>query len=60
MLDVPYPIFSTRFDKTHTGVTVNEYQEQDGIVIPKVLTYSNDSHLYREGLPTRHQNAIYY
>lgn len=60
MLDVPYPIFSTRFDMTHTGVTVIEFQEQDGIVIPKVLTYSNDSHLYREGLPTRHQNAIYY
>lgn len=60
MLDIPYPMFSTHFDMTHTGVTVIHFQEQDGIVIPKLLTFSNDSHLYREGLPTKHQNRIYY
>ena len=60
MLDIPYPIFSTRFDMTHTGVTVIQFKETHGIVIPKVLTFSNDAHLYREGLPTKHQNSIYY
>lgn len=60
MLDIPYPIFSIHFDMTHSGVTVIEFEEQGGIVIPRVLTYSNDSHLYREGLPTRHQNRVYY
>ena len=60
MLDIPYPLFASHFAMTHTGVTVIHFQEQDGIVLPKVLTYSNDSHLYREGLPTKHQNQIYY
>lgn len=59
MLDIPYPIFSTRFEMTHSSVTVIEFLEQDGIVIPRVLTYSNDSHLYRDGLPTKHQNRLY-
>ena len=60
MLDIPYPIVSTHFDMTHTGVTVINFEEKFGSVIPMVLTYSNDSHLYREGLPTKHQNRIYY
>lgn len=60
MLDIPYPIFSTHFDMTHTGVSVIHFQEKDGIVIPNLLSFSNDSHLYREGLPTKHQNQIYY
>ena len=60
LLDIPYPIISTRFDMTHTGVTVFNFREEFGSVIPCVLTYSNDSHLYREGLPTKHQNRIYY
>ena len=60
MLDIPYPMFSTHFDMTHTGVTVIHFEERDGIVIPNVLSFSNDSHLYREGLPTKHQNKIYY
>lgn len=60
ILDIPYPMFSTHFDMTHTGVTVIQFEEQNGIVIPKLLSFSNDSHLYREGLPTKHQNKIYY
>lgn len=60
MLDIPYPIFSTHFDMTHTGVTVIQFREANGYVIPKVFTFSNDSHLYREGLPTKHQNMFYY
>ena len=60
LLDIPYPMMSTRFDMTHTGVTVIHFEEKFGSVIPKVLTYSNDSHLYREGLPTKHQNSIFY
>lgn len=60
LLDIPYPMMSTRYDMTHTGVTVIHFDEKFGSVIPMVLTYSNDSHLYREGLPTKHQNRIYY
>lgn len=53
MLDIPYPVFAPRFNMSHTGVTVISFGNE-GTVIPEVLTYSNDSHLYREGLPTRY------
>ncbi len=56
---IPYPTFSTRFDMTHTGVTVIEFPECDGYVLPKILTLSNDSHIYREGLPTKYNNEFY-
>ena len=56
---IPYPTFSTRFDMTHTGVTVIEFPETDGYVLPKILTLSNDSHIFREGLPTKYNNGFY-
>jgi hypothetical protein len=43
----------------HSGVTVIEFApDEGGIVSPTVLTLSNDSHLYRDGLPTNYQNRI--
>lgn len=56
---IPYPTFSTRFDMTHTGVTVIEFPETDGYVLPKILTLSNDSHIYKEGLPTKYSGGQY-
>lgn len=56
---IPYPTFCTRFDITHTGVTVIEFPETDGYVLPKILTLSNDSHIYREGLETKYHNDFY-
>ena len=58
VLDIPYPEFSLHFDISHSSVTIIEFKEIDGIVIPKVLTMSNDSHLFREGLPTAYNNAV--
>ena len=60
ILDVPYPMFTTHFDMTHTGVTVIEFAENYGVMTPRVLSYDNDSHIYREGLPTRFQNKFYF
>ena len=61
VLDIPYPLFSTRFDITHSGVTVIEFgDEGDGYSIPRVLTFSSESHIYKENLPTRFSNGIYY
>jgi probable phosphoglycerate mutase len=57
LLDIPYSQFATRFDMGHSGMTVIEFSG-DGFVVPKVLQLSNDSHLYREGLPTDYQNRI--
>lgn len=56
--DIPYPMFCTRFDTTHTGVTVIEFKDEGGYAIPKICTLSNDSHIYREGLPTVYNNLI--
>ncbi len=50
VLDIPYPMFCTHFDIFHTGVTVINFKENDGIAIPQILTFSSDSHLYKEGL----------
>lgn len=58
ILDIPYPVFTMHFDTTHSGVTVINFQEEDGIAIPKILTLSNDSHIYREGLPTNYNNML--
>ena len=59
LLDIPYPQFCSHFDIGLTGVTVIEFADKGGYAIPKVLTYSNDSHIYREGLPTKYNNYVY-
>lgn len=57
ILDIPYPVFSTRFDFGHSSVTVITFGEE-GDVYPKVLQLSNDSHLYKEGILTGYNNEI--
>lgn len=56
LLDIPYPEFCLRFDMGHTGMTVIEFAG-DGLVVPRVLQWSNDSHLFRAG-ETIYQNKI--
>ncbi len=57
LLDIPYNIFSTKFDLSHSSMTVIKFKEgADGFCIPQVLQLANDSHLYREGLPTKYNN----
>ena len=58
LLDIPYPMFCAHFDITHTGITVIELKDEGGFSIPKICTLSNDSHIYREGLPTTYNNLI--
>ena len=60
VLGIPYPMFSTHFDMSHTGVTVINFDENEGWCIPEILQLSNDSHLYAEGLPTKYGNSIYF
>ncbi len=58
LLDIPYPIFSTHFDIGHSDLTVVKFAEEGkGVVIPRVLTLSNDGHLYKEGLTTRYNDG---
>lgn len=60
ILGIPYPLFISRFDMCHTGMTVIDFYESDGFAVPKVLTLSSDSHIYREGLPTKYNDAVYF
>lgn len=60
ILDIPYPIYSIHFEIQHSGMTVIDFKERDGIVIPLVLQTSNDSHLYGDGLPTKYNDLIYF
>lgn len=62
LLDIPYPLFATRMDISYTGLTVIEFSPDKitGKVIPEILTFGNDGHLYREGLPTLHNCRIRY
>lgn len=62
LLDIPFPLFATNFDMGHTGMTVIEFKQEPGsdLVIPCVLTLGSDGHLYREGLPTKYQNVLYF
>ena len=58
LLDIPYPRFAMHFDMNHTGITVIDFKEEDGIAIPRVLTLSNDSHLYEAHLPLDYNHEI--
>ena len=60
LLDIPYPAFCTHFDMSHSNITVIEFRNEGGYSIPCVLTLSNDSHIYKEGLPTKYNNSIYF
>ena len=59
LLDIPYPVICTQFDLTHSSMTVIDFKERDGYCIPRVLTWSSDSHLYREGLPCPYSACNY-
>ena len=58
ILDIPYPQFAIHFDMQHSGLTVVNFADVgEGYAVPRVLTYSNDSHIYKENLPLRYNNG---
>ena len=58
ILGIPYPFFAPAFAMGHTGMTVVEFRARGGVCTPRVLQFSSDSHLYRDGLPLNYQNRI--
>ncbi len=58
ILDIPYPQYAAHHSMSHTGVTVIKFTNEREGIIPKVLQFGNDSHLYKEGIPTYHNNNI--
>jgi probable phosphoglycerate mutase len=59
LLGIPFPLFTTHFDLSHSSVTVIDFNNENGYAYPQVLTLSNDSHIYKEGLPTKYNNEKY-
>ncbi len=62
LLDIPFPMYATHFEMKHTGVTAIAFDEGRGFDFggyarARVLTLSNDSHLYRDGLPLNQQGT---
>jgi broad specificity phosphatase PhoE len=58
MLDIPYPMFCTHFDFSHSSMSVVHFEPRGKYVYPHVLQTANDSHLYREGIITGYHNSI--
>ena len=58
LLDIPYPLLAARYDQSCTGMTVIDFKEYDGIVIPRMLELSCDAHLYAADLPTEYNKRI--
>ena len=58
MLDIPYPMFCTHFDFSHSSMSVVNFEPRGKYVYPHVLQTANDSHLYREGIITGYHNVI--
>ncbi|MBR3929674.1 MAG: histidine phosphatase family protein [Clostridia bacterium] len=50
ILGIPYPVYSQMFDLSHSCITAIEFKGKDGVVIPSVITMSNDAHLYEARL----------
>lgn len=62
VMDIPYPIIAAHTDISYTGLTVIEFQPDaiTGKVIPAMISFGNDGHLYKEGLPTLHNGRVCY
>ena len=58
MLDIPYPMFCTHFDLSHSSMSVINFERRGEYVYPQTLQLANDSHLYREGIITGYHNVI--
>lgn len=57
VLGIPYPMFCTHFGLQHSGVSVIRF-DGEAHVIPQLLQLSNDSHLYKDGLPLCYNDEI--
>ena len=58
VLDMPFPEATVRLNMTHSAVTVIGFNDEGGYAVARMLTMSNDSHIYKAGLPTTYNNLI--
>lgn len=58
LLDLPYPLVSTRLEFGHSSMTVIWFDETKEKIYPRVLQWSNDSHLFASGVDTKYWNVL--
>jgi probable phosphoglycerate mutase len=59
LLDIPFHLFTTSFNISHSGVTILEFvNSKDGYTAPKCLCLSDISHIYQAGLPMKYNNHL--
>lgn len=58
ILDIPYSLLASHFDISHSGVTVIYFDDKWDTTIPRVLQWSNDSHLYKEEILSGYNNGM--
>ena len=58
LLDIPYNIVSTKMELGHSSVTVIYFDENAEVVFPRVMQWSNDSHLFKGDILTPYQGWI--
>ena len=55
ILDIPYSSFCLHFEQLGTScITVINFTDNQGIVLPKILEYCDNSHLFKSELPPYH------
>lgn len=57
ILDIPYPLFAAHYAMSFTGMTVIHFDSCGEQILPQLWHYSDDSHIYKEGLPTNYCNG---
>lgn len=58
VLDIPYPLVATKMELGHSSVTVLFFDENTETCYPRMMQWSNDSHLYKEDILTGYQNWL--
>ena len=58
LLDIPYPVVALKTDMGHSGVTVVYFDEKEEEFFPRVMQWSDSSHLAKADLITPFQNWL--
>ena len=60
LLDIPFPLVTLHFDLQPSGmIAINFEDSESGYCIPRLLTYSNDAHLYAENIPANRGKILF-
>ncbi len=59
LLGVPYSLLAAHYAMTHTGVTAIYFDSTGDAIVPRLLYFSSDAHIYKEGLPTKYNGELY-